>query len=82
VVKQGDDYVLKTVATIVENDQDKHVASATCEVAIQGSGLEGPRSRRPFRLCCEFRWGGQVWLLLARYFQAAAVAEAAAFRRS
>ena len=25
VVKQGDDYVLKTVATIVENDQDKHV---------------------------------------------------------
>ena len=24
-VKQGDDYVLKTVATIVENDQDKHV---------------------------------------------------------
>jgi branched-chain amino acid transport system substrate-binding protein len=23
-VKQGDDYVLKTVATIVENDQDKH----------------------------------------------------------
>src|SRR6202047_4257998 len=24
VVKQGDDYVLKTVATIVENDQDKH----------------------------------------------------------
>ncbi|MCC6780291.1 MAG: ABC transporter substrate-binding protein [Hyphomicrobiales bacterium] len=25
VVKQGDEYVLKTVATIVENDQDKHV---------------------------------------------------------
>jgi branched-chain amino acid transport system substrate-binding protein len=25
VVKHGDDYVLKTVATIVENDQDKHV---------------------------------------------------------
>jgi len=25
VVKQGDDYVLKTVATIVENDVDKHV---------------------------------------------------------
>jgi branched-chain amino acid transport system substrate-binding protein len=25
VVKEGDDYVLKTVATIVENDQDKHV---------------------------------------------------------
>ena len=25
VVKQGDDFVLKTVATIVENDQDKHV---------------------------------------------------------
>jgi branched-chain amino acid transport system substrate-binding protein len=25
VVKQGNDYVLKTVATIVENDQDKHV---------------------------------------------------------
>jgi branched-chain amino acid transport system substrate-binding protein len=25
VVKQGDDYVLKTVATIVEDDQDKHV---------------------------------------------------------
>src|SRR4051794_1458290 len=25
VVKQGDDYRLKTVATIVENDQDKHV---------------------------------------------------------
>jgi branched-chain amino acid transport system substrate-binding protein len=25
VVKQGDDYVLKTAATIVENDQDKHV---------------------------------------------------------
>ncbi len=24
VVKQGDDYVLKTAATIVENDQDKH----------------------------------------------------------
>jgi branched-chain amino acid transport system substrate-binding protein len=24
-VKEGDDYVLKTVATIVENDQDKHV---------------------------------------------------------
>jgi branched-chain amino acid transport system substrate-binding protein len=24
-VKQGDEYVLKTVATIVENDQDKHV---------------------------------------------------------
>jgi branched-chain amino acid transport system substrate-binding protein len=24
VVKQGDEYVLKTVATIVENDQDKH----------------------------------------------------------
>jgi branched-chain amino acid transport system substrate-binding protein len=24
VVKQGDDFVLKTVATIVENDQDKH----------------------------------------------------------
>jgi branched-chain amino acid transport system substrate-binding protein len=24
VVKQGNDYVLKTVATIVENDQDKH----------------------------------------------------------
>jgi branched-chain amino acid transport system substrate-binding protein len=23
VVKQGDDYVLKTVATIVENDQDR-----------------------------------------------------------
>ena len=23
-VKQGDDYVLKTVATIVENDQDRH----------------------------------------------------------
>jgi branched-chain amino acid transport system substrate-binding protein len=25
VVKQGDEYALKTVATIVENDQDKHV---------------------------------------------------------
>src|SRR5829696_3616792 len=25
VVKEGDDYRLKTVATIVENDQDKHV---------------------------------------------------------
>ena len=24
VVKEGDDYVLKTVATIVENDVDKH----------------------------------------------------------
>ena len=29
VVKQGDDYVLKTVATIVENDQDKHVGKCT-----------------------------------------------------
>ena len=28
-VKQGDDYVLKTVATIVENDQDKHVGKCT-----------------------------------------------------
>ena len=28
-VKQGDDYVLKTVATIVENDQDKHVDKCT-----------------------------------------------------
>ena len=26
VVKDGDDYRLKTVATIVENDQDKHAA--------------------------------------------------------
>jgi branched-chain amino acid transport system substrate-binding protein len=25
VVKQGDEYVLKTVTTIVENDQDRHV---------------------------------------------------------
>ena len=25
VVKEGDDYRLKTVATIVENDQDQHV---------------------------------------------------------
>src|SRR4029077_8089094 len=29
VVKQGDDYVLKTVATIVENDVDKHAAKCT-----------------------------------------------------
>src|SRR5262245_42633258 len=28
-VKQGDDYVLKTVATIVENDQDKHVGKCS-----------------------------------------------------
>jgi hypothetical protein len=49
VVKQGDDYVLKTVATIVENDQDKHCRQVPDEMIIgqrtEVGGARGARSQ-------------------------------------
>ena len=50
VVKDGDEYRLKTVATIVENDQDKHVAaSARCRTGR--SAIRQARRQKRARFC-------------------------------
>ena len=54
VVKEGDDYRLKTVATIVENDQDKHARQVHDAEVIGRMTASTGRQKRALLPSCYF----------------------------